>query len=288
MNRTYQVTGINLKHQPLGESDRLLTVLTPELGLLRVVAKGARKTKSKLGGRTSLFVINDLTLSRGRSLDRIIHAETRESYPKLSRDLAKLTAAQYLAELVLLQALGDQPQAELYYLLCEHLHRLEGLTNEGNYEYILPHLSHGIFHLLALAGIAPQVHACCASRSPLIPDLSQPEWQVGFNIAAGGTISLGELQRWQTEGTPQGEALSGTARLNAIELTLLQQLSQPQLSPIAPTLPQDVAISSLEAAWTAIERLLRQYAQYHFGRTIRSAALIDSYFYSLPTLSPTL
>ncbi|XGB43117.1 MAG: recombination protein O N-terminal domain-containing protein [Nodosilinea sp. LVE1205-7] len=38
MSQTYQVTGINLKAMPLGESDRLLTILTPELGLVRAVA----------------------------------------------------------------------------------------------------------------------------------------------------------------------------------------------------------------------------------------------------------
>ncbi|MGA1474249.1 MAG: DNA repair protein RecO, partial [Prochlorothrix sp.] len=101
MGRSYKVTGINLKAAPLGEQDRLLTILTPERGLLRVVAGGARKAKSSLAGRSNLFVVNQLVIAPGRSLDRITQAETIESFPRFSQDLTRLTAAQYLAEVAL-------------------------------------------------------------------------------------------------------------------------------------------------------------------------------------------
>ncbi|UWU45655.1 Recombination protein O N terminal [Limnospira platensis C1] len=59
MSRTYKATGIILKAIPLGESDRLLTILTPEFGLMRVVAPGARKSRSRLGGlRVYLWLIS--------------------------------------------------------------------------------------------------------------------------------------------------------------------------------------------------------------------------------------
>jgi DNA repair protein RecO (recombination protein O) len=51
MSRTYKATGINLKTQVLGESDKIVTILTPEFGLIRAVAPGARKHNSSLGGR---------------------------------------------------------------------------------------------------------------------------------------------------------------------------------------------------------------------------------------------
>ena len=106
MSRTYKATGINLKSMPLGETDRLVTILTRELGLIRVVAPGARKQNSKLGGRMGLFVVNELLVSKGRSLDKITQAETLESYPGLSKNLSKLAASQYLAEVVLCYALS--------------------------------------------------------------------------------------------------------------------------------------------------------------------------------------
>lgn len=128
MSRTYKATGINLKSMPFGEADRLLTILTREQGLVRAVAPGCRKPKSKLGGRSALFVVNDLMLVQGRSLDKIAQAETLESYPGLSQNLAKLTTSQYLAELTLYQALSGQPQIELWDLFCQQLTQLQNAT----------------------------------------------------------------------------------------------------------------------------------------------------------------
>jgi DNA repair protein RecO (recombination protein O) len=58
-------------------------------------------------------------------------------------------------------------------------------------------------------------------------------------------------------------------RLNSIELNMLQQLSQPEIMQISTT---------RDESWLSVEQILRQYAQYHLGRPIRSATLIDSYF----------
>lgn len=315
MSRTYKATGINLKSMPLGEADRLVTILTQEFGLVRAVAPGARKHNSKLGGRSGLFVVNELLIAKGRSLDKITQAETIESYPALSQDLGKLAASQYLAEMVMCQALSEQPQAELFCLLNEHLQRLEQLPKASGY-LILAHLAHAVFHLLALAGITPQVQACCLTQHPLTPDFSSPDWQVGFSVSAGGTVSLAALERLQTqkqnsfnrpqqpttatslnlkkpqtnvvaEATSSGyqtvnrvqEKIVLDTRINATELALLQQLAGanlPQISNIC--LPNQSIPLDTDTSWQSVEQILRQYVQYHFGRPIRSAALIDSYF----------
>ncbi|NEO80264.1 DNA repair protein RecO [Moorena sp. SIO4G3] len=306
MSQTYKATGINLKSIPLGEADRLLTILTRELGLIRVVAPGARKQKSKLGGRSGLFVVNQLLLAKGRSLDKIIQAESTESYPGLSQDLSKLAASQYLAELVLCHALSEQPQEELYELLNEHLRRLEQLpkitANPSGLSLVLAHLSHGVFHLLALAGIAPQVQLCCITQHSLRPDLTDPNWRVGFSVEAGGTISLvtheSNRNHLPNQTIPnQAQSLSETIdnpdtdiilpppprvnhKLNALELTLLQQLAAAELPQLSTLLKDQLAGSkaaeSVDSLWVKLERILRDYAQYHFGRSIRSAALVDS------------
>jgi DNA repair protein RecO (recombination protein O) len=186
MAGTYKATGINLKGMPMGESDRLLTILTKEFGLIRVIAPGARKHQSGLRGRSGLFVVNDLLIAKGKTLDKIVQAESLNSYPGLSQDLRKLTVSQYLAELVLCQALSEQPQEELFHLLSDHLSLLEKLPAAAT----LPNLVHATFHFLALAGVAPQVHACCLTQEPLSPNFVDPGWQVGFSAAAGGTVNL--------------------------------------------------------------------------------------------------
>ena len=310
MSRNYKATGINLKSMSLGESDRLLTILTQEFGLIRAVAPGARKQNSKLGGRSGLFVVNELLIAKGRSLDKIAQAEIIESYPALSQDLGKLAASQYLAEMVMCQALSEQPQAELFCLLNEHLQRLEQLPKSSSF-LVLAHLAHAIFHLLALAGITPQVQVCCLTQQPLTPDFNT-NWQVGFSLSVGGTVNLAAWERLKAqekntctatlpavnatslpgrvaEATSSGyhtinhkqERLVLDSRLNAIELDLLQQLAGANL-PQNKCLPNQPSSQDTDRSWLNVEKTLRQYVQYHFGRPIRSAALIDSYFASLP------
>ncbi|HIK43970.1 MAG TPA: DNA repair protein RecO, partial [Leptolyngbyaceae cyanobacterium M65_K2018_010] len=152
MSRTYKTTGINLKAIPLGESDRLLTILSPDHGLIRAVAPGSRKHQSRLGGRSDLFVINDWLVVQGKQLDKVVQAETVRTFPGLSQQLGRLTASQYLAEITLFMALSGCPQAELFHLLVEHLERIETSPPGA----LLAALAHGLYHLLALAGVAPE------------------------------------------------------------------------------------------------------------------------------------
>ncbi|MEH2028003.1 DNA repair protein RecO [Nostoc sp.] len=289
MSRTYKATGINLKTQVLGESDKIVTILTREFGLIRAVAPGARKHNSSLGGRSGMFVVNELLIAKGRSLDKITQAQTLKTYPGLAKDLGKLAASQYLAEIVLCEALSEQPQEELYDLFNEHLHRLEAVSS-ANPSGVLAHLAHGVFHLLALAGLTPQVQICCLSGRPLKPDFSDPNWQVGFSIPAGGTVSLEARERLRREGDREMREMRRdqypipnaqtvvvhrqdipviSSRLGAMELALLQHLSQPEIMQIDGARDHD---------WLSVEQILRQYAQYQLGRPIRSATLIDSYF----------
>ena len=305
MSGTYKAIGINLKSTPFGESDRLLTILTEDTGFVRAVAPGSRKHKSSLGGRSGLFVINELLIANGKSLDKVVQAESIESFPGLSQDLRKLTAAQYLAEIALCQAFTDQPQAELYHLLREHLSRVEQLPGSVT----LPCLVHAIFHLLALAGVSPQVHGCCVSQQPIVPDFADPNWRVGFSVVAGGTVLLSDLENLQLDGLPSNSptkqlpakklsvglsSLPSKAQaanraivrtksppelqtqLTAIELYLLQQLTQPNLIETLTT--ADPPVFASNQVWLPIERVLRHYAQYYFDRPIRSAALIDTCF----------
>lgn len=296
MSGTYKAIGINLKSTPFGESDRLLTILTEDAGLVRAVAPGSRKHKSTLGGRSGLFVVNDLLIARGKTLDKVTQAESLESFPGLSQDLRKLTAAQYLAELVLCQALSDQPQPELYHLLHEHLSRLEQMPGMVT----LPCLVQAMFHLLALAGVSPQVYGCCISQQSITPDFTDPNWRVGFSVIAGGTFLLSELENLQPDRIPAPKLLIRSSipsdsekrssrpiprtkappelqtQLTAIELYLLQQLAQPSLIETLTT--ADPPIFASNQVWLPIERVLRHYAQYYFDRPIRSAALIDTCF----------
>lgn len=214
----------------MGESDRLVTVLTKEHGLVRAIAPGARKHKSRLGGRSGLFVVNDVLFTRGKSIDKLIQAETLKSFPGLSRDLAKLTASQYLAEIVLALALTEQPQEELYYLLIEHLSRLEAATKNN----VLPCLAQATFHFLALAGVAPEVFRCCLSRVPLTVELGNTDWKVGFSVSSGGAVAAEEIERLECD------------RLKAVKQRIAERDAQRQQSSPMPLVAEPAGSYGVE------------------------------------------
>lgn len=288
MSQKYKATGIILKGSSIKESDRLVTVFTPEYGLIRAVAPGAKKHKSRLRGRTELFVINELLIIKGRSLDKIIQADTIYTYPGLSRDIGKLAAAQYLAELCLCLAVDEQPQPELYQLLNEHLRRIEEFDSQ---ESVYPYLAQAVFHLVAIAGLTPQVFNCCLTQKLLPPNLTSSQWRVGFSYEGGGIIDLETAQPLEpkkTDNRSHNKLVTEehhhhplpkiNHRINGMELALLQQLNYRSLPTTELLTKTKTADFDLDLAWIRIEKILREYIQYHLGKTIRSANLVDSLY----------
>ena len=277
MNQKYKATGIVLKGTSFKENDRLVTVLTPEYGLIRALAPGAKKHKSQLRGRTQLFVVNELLFIKGRSLDKIIQADTLYTYPGLSRDLGKLATAQYLAELSLALAVDEQPQPELYELLNKHLKRVEAFKVG---ESVYPYLAQAVFHLLAIAGLTPQVFDCCVTQRSV--SFNSDSSGVGFSFEGGGIIDLDAVTKIQKQPELDDEENYNLRipkidyRINGIELAVLQQLNHHQLpTELLATKNGDL---DLETTWIRIERILREYIQYHIGKTIRSASLVDNLY----------
>src|SRR5665647_2383871 len=76
----YRDAAIVLRAQKLGEADRIVTLLTRQRGKVRAVAKGVRRTKSRFGARLEPFMVVDVQLYEGRSLDTVTQAETLAPY----------------------------------------------------------------------------------------------------------------------------------------------------------------------------------------------------------------
>ena len=79
----YRATGVVLRTYKLGESDRIIVLLTEQHGKVRAVAKGVRKTKSKFGGRLEPMSHVQLLLHEGRDLDIVNQVDTVESLAPL-------------------------------------------------------------------------------------------------------------------------------------------------------------------------------------------------------------
>lgn len=242
MGRTYQVTAINLQCQSLGEADRLLTILSPERGLQRVVAPGARKPHSPLAALTGRLTVNRLELRVGRSLDRIVQATLVRSHQHLAQDYTRWVVAQYFAELVLGQALVNAHQGDLFDIFGRLLAEVAHLSPEDPWPLVVQ----GLWQLLTLAGWQPQVRLCCWTGGPV-----SPQQRLGFSIPLGGLVRL-----------PLPPTVPPCRVLSPDQVQLLQALADPPWPPAAP--------------WRSLEPLLRGYAEYHLERPIRSASLLYS------------
>ncbi len=88
-----------LRTHKLGEADRIVTMLTRQHGKVRAVAKGVRRTGSKFGARLEPFMVADVQLYEGRTLDIITQAESLGSYGALiTADYDSYTAASVMVE----------------------------------------------------------------------------------------------------------------------------------------------------------------------------------------------
>lgn len=266
MGKIYQVEGIILKKQPLGENDLLITILSPDRGLIKAVAPQARNHKSNLRGKTELLIVNHFSIVNRKNLDRaapfldrIIEVDTIESYGKLSRSIGKLTVTQYLAELVLNLAITEQPQSELYSIFREHLQRIEQLSI---HESLFPYVSQAVFHCLATAGIAPNAYYCVNSQHPIHPNFEQQGWKVAFSFEGGGVIKNNL------------SSVSIDVNLNAIELTLLQSLSGKTVFAIPENIPPFYPHGDIEKAWIKIETILKDYLEFYLGHALKSAQIM--------------
>jgi len=97
--RTYKTRAIVLAHFDLGEADRIITLLTPEDGKIRAVAKGVRRPRSRIGGSVEPFAELDVVLARGRNLDVITQVGVAHAWLRLRDHLESTATAWYLGEL---------------------------------------------------------------------------------------------------------------------------------------------------------------------------------------------
>ena len=174
--RTYKAEAVVLKQTPLGEADRILTLFTPNMGKIRAVAKGIRRTKSKLGGHLELLNQVSIHLARGRNLDIVTEAILIESFRGLKRNLGSLSKGLYIAELVDDFSVEEPTNSAIYSLFLDTLGWLGTLDQ---LELLLRHFEMRLFEH---SGHRPELHSCVECQIDLEPDNHT------FSCARGGVI----------------------------------------------------------------------------------------------------
>jgi DNA repair protein RecO (recombination protein O) len=178
-SRTFKTEAVVLRSIRYGEADRILHLYSAAHGRLGAIAKGARRPRSRFGGRLEPFFRLDLILHRGRGeLATVTSAATVDGYPRLRERAQSLGAAARACDAVLRLLDTVQPNRAAYNLLCRYLDLLDepGDSPQGG----LPVALAFRLKLALAAGFAPELASC--ARCGEADHLS------GFSGAAGGVV----------------------------------------------------------------------------------------------------
>jgi DNA repair protein RecO (recombination protein O) len=236
----YRDQGVVLRTVKLGETDRIVTVLSQGHGKIRAVAKGVRKPGSRFGGRLEPTTHVALQCYRGRSdLDIVTQAETidanrrlREHYGCLTHAVSMLEATDHLAQ-------ERQANPALYRMLVRALRTLAACPT--------PLVSAAYFwKLLSLEGFEPLLDACARCGDDSGPFTA-------FDVDEGGALCE-QCGRF------------GGRRIDAGTVALVRRILGGDLRTALAEPPSPTSVD--------VERLAVSTLEHHFERRLRSAALL--------------
>ena len=95
-----KVSGVVISESNMGDYDKMITLLTPNLGKISCSARGARRTKSLLLAGTQFLCFGEYQLFKGGDNYKINSCETIEMFYNLRTDLNKLTYSSYITKIV--------------------------------------------------------------------------------------------------------------------------------------------------------------------------------------------
>jgi len=152
--RLYVTDAIVLSRFDYGEADRVMTLFTPTHGKFKAIAKGVRRTKSRLGGSLEPLAELRVALARGRTFDIVTQVQVTHAWLRLRDSLESTATAWYLAELAD-RSMEERHEAEgLYVLLRRAYELLDAGMDAGRvarwYE----------MHLADELGVRPEVDRC--------------------------------------------------------------------------------------------------------------------------------
>ncbi|WP_157260836.1 DNA repair protein RecO [Patulibacter minatonensis] len=166
-----------LRSMRYGEADRIIHAISPEHGRVGGVARGARRPKSKLGGRLEPLAVVRLELIRGRSdLHTVVGADTVAVHHRILTSHAALTHAQRACHVVDRTAAPDEPAERVHGLLRTLLALLDARPDAAHEGLQLAFR----LKLLYALGVPPALGACVRC--------GRTEHLVAFDAAAGGVV----------------------------------------------------------------------------------------------------
>lgn len=180
MKKQFTIEAINLKNYPLNDNDSIVVMFSKTKGLMKAIAKGTKRPKSKLGARVQMFIANKLMLSEGRNFDNISEATSLNTFSKIRSNIDKLTYAMYISECVnsfcSKQFNQDENYSEIYDLIYSAYNKIALLDKKE--DIILSALKFQI-KFMNILGWGIDFENCSMCQKPLVG-----ESVFSFNLGA--------------------------------------------------------------------------------------------------------
>jgi DNA repair protein RecO (recombination protein O) len=180
MAGSFKTEAVVLRSIRYGEADRVLHLYSLERGRVGAVAKGVRRTRSRMGGRLEPLSRVRLVLHEGRGdLCTVSAVDTVNAHAGLREQRSSLERASEACETVLRLLDSSEPNTAAFHLLCNELALLDadpGIASRAQ------SLAFRVKLLLA-AGFAPELASCASC--------GDTDHLVGFSPAAGGVVCGG-------------------------------------------------------------------------------------------------
>ena len=239
---SYRDSAVVLRTHPLGEADRIVTLLTRSNGRIRAVARGVRRTASKFGARLEPMSLVDAQLHEGRSLDSVSQAESMFAFgADLAADYPRWTTAQVFCETAeRLTPEEREPAPQQFQLLVAGLGAL--VAREHAPSLVLDAY---LVRSLAVAGWAASFDACARCGAPG-PHRS-------FSLAGGGALC--PSCRVPGSATPRPETLALLGALLSGDW--------------------EIADASEDRVRREASGLVSAYLQWHLERQLKSLPLVE-------------
>ena len=244
--RVYKTQAVVLRQRKLGEADKIVTLFSPYQGRFDAVAKGVRRTKSRLAGHLEPLTLGSYLLAEGRELDIVTQAETISSFAALRGELERLSRGIYCAELVDRLTPERSEGTAVFRLLTETLGLLDTATS---YDLAVRRFE---LRLMDVLGYRPALAACAVCYTPLTPQANY------WSVSAGGAVC--------------SACADQSLRLAPLSLNALKVLRLLEKGSF-----QDAARVRLSGELSLeLQTCLEDYVRYVVERDVRSAHFVES------------
>jgi len=149
--------GVVINEHNSGDFDKVLTILTPDLGKITCFAKNVRRPKSTFLAGTSLFAFSDIMLYKGAGSYKLNACETIEIFYNLRIDLDKLNIATYITQIVNDITYENAQSYRILQLYLNTLYMISETDKESDF-------IESVFRIRAmhLLGYTPILNKCCS------------------------------------------------------------------------------------------------------------------------------